>query len=224
LITLETSQLSYLKSIAYGMDKTMKTALTMLAVALLGCSVLCEQAQAVKITGDIGFFGTASASGASLGPPVTITFTNPWHALSGTGVYAGIPFNTPATFSNFTFTLDGASALLSGPLTPEWTFSFGGETFSFDLLSLTNGHVDPPGANGLTAMAFSGTGTVHGTGVIAFDDTPATWSLEGSGTNFNFTLSSSTTSSIPEPGVTTLLVLGCAVLAGYSLRRKRRAI
>jgi hypothetical protein len=207
-----------------GMDKTMKMALTMLATVFLGCSVLCEQAQAVQITGDIGFFGTASASGASLGPPVTITFTNPWHSLTGTGVYAAVPFNTTATFSNFMFSGDGTSALLSGAVIPEWTFSFGGETFSFDLLSLTNGHVDGPGVNGLTAMAFSGTGTVHGSGAIAFDDTPATWSLEGSGTNFNFTLSSSTTSSIPEAGVTTLLLVGFGTLAGYSLRRKRGAI
>jgi len=207
-----------------GMDKTMKMGLTMLATIFLGCSVLCEQAEAVQITGDIGFFGTASASGASVGPPVTITFTNPWHSLSGTGVYAAVPFNTSATFSNFTFSGDGVSALLSGSVIPEWTFSSGGETFSFDLLSLTNGHVDGPGVNGLTAMAFSGTGTVHGSGAIAFDDTPATWSLEGSGTNFNFTLSSSTTSSIPEAGVTTLLLVGFGILAGYGLRRKRGAI
>jgi hypothetical protein len=211
------------------MDKTMKMGLTTLAVALLGCSVLCEQTQAVQITGDIGFFGTASASGASLGPSVTISFTNPWQILDVTAgsTYdvAGITTGSaPTTFSSFTFTGNGASALLSGMVIPEWTFSFGGETYSFDLLSLTNGHVDAPGANGLNAMAFSGTGTVRGTGVTAFDDTPATWSLEGSGTNFNFTLSSSTTSSIPEAGVTTLLLVGFGLLAGYSLRRKRRAI
>jgi len=201
------------------MNKTMKTGLTTLAVALLGCGVLCEQTQAAQIAGDIGFFGTASASGSSLaGPPVTITFSSNWLTLSGTDVYAGIPLGTPATFSNFTFTGDGISALLSGTVTPEWTFSFGGETFSFDLLALTDAHTDQG------AMAFSGTGTVRGIGVTTFDDTPATWSLQGSGGEFNFTLSSSTTSSIPGAGVTTLLVLGFGVLAGYNFRQKRRAV
>jgi len=208
------------------MDKRMKTALTMLAVALLGCGVLCEQTQAVPIVGDIGFSGPASASAASLGPPVTISFTNPWQILSVTpsSTYdaAGITSGSASTtFSNFTFSGDGASALLSGSVIPEWTFMFGGKTYSFDLVSLSNGHVDPLGQNGLTAMTFSGTGTVHATG---FDDTPANWSLEGSGTNFNFTLSSSTTSSIPEAGVTSLLLVGFGLFAGYSLRRKRRAI
>jgi hypothetical protein len=210
-----------------GMDKTMKMALTMLATVFLGCSVLCEQAQAVQITGDIGFFGPATASGASPGTPdVTITFTNPWHVLSVTSgsTYElnGVPVFpavTPATFTNFSFSGDGTSAALAAQNLPEWTFSFGGIDYSFDLLSLTNGHTQL--AQGLGAMAFSGTGTVHATG---FDDTPASWSLQGTGAGLIFTLSSSTTSSVPEAGVTTLLLVGFGVFAGDSLRRKLRAI
>ena len=196
------------------MNKTIKTVLTALAVAFLGCSGLCEKTHAVEISGDIGFSGTAVPSGSSLGPPVTITFSSNWQTLLGTGDYVGIPSGIPATFTNLTFTGDGISALLTGTVTPEWTFSFGGETFSFDLLALSNGHTEPG------SMTFSGTGTVHGTGITAFDDTPATFALQGSGTNFNFTLSSSTTSSVPEPGVTTSLLLGFGLLAGY-LARKR---
>jgi hypothetical protein len=107
--------------------------------------------------------------------------------------------------------------MLTGPVAPEWTFSFGGETFSFDLLALSNGHTEPG------SMAFSGTGTVHGTGVTAFDDTPATFSLQGSGADFNFILSGSTTSSVPEAGVTTSLLLGFGLLAGYLARRQTAA-
>jgi len=196
------------------MNKTTKKVLTALTVALLGCGVLCEKTHAVEITGDIGFTGSAAPSASSLGPPVTITFSSNWQTLSGNGTYLGIPIATPATFTNFTFTGDGASALLTGPVTPEWTFSFGGETFSFDLLALTNGHTEPG------SMTFSGTGTVHGTGVTAFDDTPATFALQGSGADFNFILSSSTTSSVPEASATTSLLLGFGLLAGF-LARKR---
>jgi len=195
------------------MNKTTKTVLTALAVASLGCGVLCEKTHAAEITGDIGFFGTAMPSGSSLGPPVTITFSNNWQTLSGNGTYLGIPLGTLATFTNFTFTGDGVSALLTGTVTPEWTFSFGGETFSFDLLALSNAHTEPG------SMSFSGTGIAHGSGVTAFDDTPATFALQGSGEAFNFTLSSSTTSSVPEAGVTTSLLLGFGLLAGYLARK-----
>jgi hypothetical protein len=124
---------------------------------------------------------------------------------------------TPATFTNFSFSGDGISAMLTAPNIPEWTFSFGGIDYSFDLLSLTNGHTAL--AQGLGSMAFSGTGTVHATG---FSDTPATWSLEGSGQGLIFTLSSSTTASIPEGGVMSLLGLGFAIFASKSLLRKRK--
>ena len=197
------------------------------ALGLLGSGVLSNQARAELVVGDIQFFGAASASGSSNASPpvtpVTITFTNPWQIVDVTpgSTYeaAGITTGSASiTLSNFTFTGDGALASLSGgPILPEWTFIFNGNTYSFDLATLTDGHVAPSGPHGITSMSFSGTGTVHATG---FDDAPANWSLQGSGTNFNFTLSTSTTSSIPEAGVTSLLLLGCALLTGCSLRRK----
>lgn len=198
----------------------MKTVITALAVACLGCGILCQQTQAAlpQITGDVGFFGSATASGATPGTPVTIHFTNPWQVLSGTVDYAAVPFGTPATFTDFSFTGDGISAALTAPTLPEWSFSFGGINYSFDLLSLTNGHTEVT-PQGVGAMAFSGTGTVHATG---FSDTPATWSLQGSGEGFNFTLSSSTTAAVPEGGVMSLLGLGFAIFASKSLLRKRK--
>jgi hypothetical protein len=207
------------------MNKTMKTVITALAVAFLGCGVLCEQTQAAgPITGDIGFFGSATASGASPGSPVTISFTNPgWEVLSvspgSTYDLGGAVFGTPATFTNFSFTGDGVTAALTAPTLPEWSFSLGGIDYSFDLLSLTNGHTE--GIGGVGAMSFSGLGTVHATG---FDDMPATWSLQGSGEGFNFILSGSTTASVPEGGVMSLLGLGFAILAGKSLLRKRKTV
>jgi hypothetical protein len=204
------------------MKKTMKTVLTAVAVASIGCGFVCQQAKAAalpEISGDIAFYGSSSASGASAANTTTILgFTDPWNILSATGDYstAGIAFNSaPVTFTDFSFTGDGSSVSLIGTIKPEWTFTFGGNTYSFDLLSLTNGHTDSG------AMSFSGTGIVHATG---FADTAASWSLQGAAQEpFLFELSSSTTSSVTEGDVMSLVGLGLVVLAGKGLLGRSEA-
>jgi len=191
------------------MNRTMKTILAIFAGGLL----LCQQTQADPVTGAIEFFGSASASGPS-GPPDTIHFTNPWHTLAATGSYAVVLTGTDTTFNDFTFTGDGSAATLVLPDMPVWTFTVGPTTYSFDLLALTNGHVDAG------SMAFTGTGIAHITG---FDDTPASFALQGAGTGFDFTLSSSTTATIPEGSTTVLLVLGLVLVGIVTLRQKLAA-
>lgn len=192
----------------------MKRVIAALGIVVLGGGVLCEQTQADPIVGSIEFFGNAVPSGASPGTPITIHFNNPWHTLAGTGVYAtaGVPVGTPATFNDFAFTEDGTLAAIVAPVAL-WSFSFGGIDYSFDLLNLTNGHTDPG------SMSFTGTGMAHATG---FDDTFASIALQGSGSNFSFEISTSTTSSVPESGVTPMLVLGFGLATGYTYVRKRR--
>jgi hypothetical protein len=187
----------------------MKTILVILAGGLL----LCQQTQAAPITGAIEFFGSASASGPS-GPPDTIHFTNPWHTLAATGSYAVVLTGTDTTFNDFTFIGDGTAATLIGTDSPIWTFTVGPTTYSFDLNALTNGHVDAG------SMAFTGTGIAHITG---FDATPASFALQGAGTGFDFTLSSSTTATIPEGSTTVLLVLGLVLVGIVTLRQKLAA-
>jgi hypothetical protein len=184
----------------------MKTILAILAGGLL----LCHQTQAAPISGAIQFFGSATASGPS-GPPDTIHFINPWHTLATTGSYTGILTGTDTTFNDFTFIGDGAAATLTGPDSPIWTLTVGATTYSFDLLALTNGHVEAG------AMAFSGVGIAHITG---FDATPASFALQGAGTGFDFILSSSTTATIPEGSTTVLLVLGLVLVGIVTLRQK----
>jgi hypothetical protein len=191
------------------MNRTMKTILVILAGGLL----LCQQTQAAPITGAVEFFGSASASGPS-GPPDTIHFTNPWHTLAATGSYAVVLTGTPTTFNDFTFIGDGSAATLIGTDSPAWTFTVGATTYSFDLLALTNGHVDAG------SMAFTGSGIAHITG---FDATPASFALQGAGTGFDFTLSSSTTATIPEGSTTVLLVLGLVLVGIVTLRQKLAA-
>jgi hypothetical protein len=193
------------------MNRATKTILALLA----GSFLVYQQAQAAPINGAIEFFGSASASGASGGgPPVTVSFANPWHSLAATGSYTPILTGTDFTFNNFTFTGDGASATLTFPDTPIWTATISGVTYSFDLLALTNGHTESG------SMAFTGTGIAHITGM---DDTPASFALQGAGTGFNFTLSSSSTATIPEGSTTVLLVLGLVLIGAVMLRQKLAA-
>jgi len=192
--------------------KNLTKTLTVLAVGLLSYGLFCQQAQA--ITGDIMFAGAARASGASTGGLVTITFKNPgWAVIGGTGDYSAVTFGTPATFFGFSFTGDGTGATLTAPVTPQWSFVFGGNTYTFDLLALTSGHTESG------SMAFSGTGTAF---VNGGDASPATWSLQGStGSGFTFRLSSSTTSAVGVPdGGSAVALLGIALVGVEALRRK----
>ena len=192
--------------------RTMKTILGIVVGGLL----LCQQTQAVSITGAIQFFGSSIASGPS-GPPDTIHFINPWHSVAATGSYNGVLTGTNTTFNDFSFIGDGTAATLIGTDSPIWTFTIGATTYSFDLLTLTDGHVDAG------SMGFSGTGIAHITGLA---DTPASFALEGDGAGFNFQLSSSTTAAIttPEGGTTVvMLAFGLALIGIMTLRQKLRA-
>lgn len=180
------------------------------SIALLA-GTSCRQAQADPlIDGAIQFFGSANASGPSVGPPVTIHFTNPWHSLAGTADYSSVPFGTSTAFADFTFSGDGTAVTLFGPVTL-WSFTFGGANYSFDLLSLTNGHA----ADG--SMSFTGEGVAHITG---FADTPANFSLQGSGNGFQFVLSSSTT-AVPEGNTANMLFVGAIMFAGMCFCKRR---
>jgi hypothetical protein len=182
-----------------------------LAIAILtGGLLLCQQTNAVPISGSIQFSGSANASGPSGGNPVTIHFLDPWQTVAGTGSYLTVPPMTLTTFNDFTFTGDGTGAMLLGPDRPIWTFTIGTTTYSFDLLALTNGHVQAG------SMNFNGTGIAHITGLT---DTPASFALEGAGTNFNFVLSSSTT-SVPTPdGGATVVMLAVGLVLVELVRR-----
>jgi hypothetical protein len=192
-----------------------KTVLAVLATGLLSCGLFCQQAGANQINGSVLFSGAATVSGDSGPGTTTISFANPsWTVVSGLGDYS--TFGTPATFTVFSFTGTGAGATLSGPGIPQGTFTFGTLTYSFDLLALVSGTT-----TGGT-MAISGTGIAHITG---FDDMPASWVLAGSGHDFTFDLSgSSTTPPATTPdGGSAVSLLGIALIGLEALRRRLRS-
>ena len=166
----------------------------------------------VLITDSARFFGGASASGLDCdGCTVTLSFSNNLFG-TGTGIYANILTGTPVAFSSFSFIREGPNVTLVNPVPMFWAFTFGGNDYSFDLLALSNSHVES------SAMALTGTGTLHVTG---FDPTPATIGLTGGGTNFIYQMSF-VTSAVPEPTSLALAGFGLTISGAIGCFRCRR--
>ncbi len=192
--------------------------LAILATGLLSCGFLSSEAQAVAISGTIGFTSQSGGTVSQAGPITSINFNNPARVDFGTGSYASVPSNTPVNFTNFSFSGSGASAtLVGGPIVPEWIFSVAGITYSFDLTSLLAGTYSPGNPSSLTVQ---GMGIAHATG---FQDTTASFSLQGTGNGFTFQIiQESTTGSgnaVPDGG-SAVALLGIALVGVEALRRK----
>jgi VPDSG-CTERM motif len=192
-----------------------KTMLAVVATGLLSCGLFCQQADA--FTGNVLFAGTVKASGSSqTGHTTGLMFTNPWVVASvpaPDGAYAGTA-GSLTTMTNFSFTGTGTGAVLvGGTVVNEWSFSSGGNTYSFNLESLTSATV----TSGTIAMSGTGTAFINGGQATA-----ATWALQGTGTNFKFTFSSSSTSAVPDGG-SAVALLGIALAGIEIVRRKIKA-
>ena len=187
--------------------------LAVLATGLLSCGLFCQQAQA--FSGEIQFGGRATASGPSggSGDQVDITFAPGWRVIGATGDYDGTQTTVTSEFNGFSFHGDGTTATLDMAVTPQWIFTSGGVTYSFDLLTLTSAHVEPG------SMAFTGTGEAFVSGIGSVGQ--ATWSLQGSSSGFTFSLASSTT-AVPDGG-SAVALLGIALAGIEVVRRKMKA-
>ena len=184
-----------------------KILLTLLATAFVAV-------QAYAVSGTIGFSGNLQQTTKK--GTTTNTFTNPWSVIAGSqsGDYATVPDGfSPVTMGDFSFTGNNTTTptLTSSPVL-QWSFSFGGKTYSFSLEVLDTANTTPTGS-----LTESGTGTA----CIGANCSTGTWSLDGSlkaGTKFTF-VSSVHTSSIPDGG-SAVALLGIA-LAGIEAVRRR---
>lgn len=199
-------------STTHDMKKITSNIASLLAVGVLGFAALAPSANADLITGNVEIQGIATLNSVSLASATGVNgATGSVNALS-TGDYeaAGLAGGVTATFSAFSF------APANTPITPLWTFNFGGATYSFDLASLT---VVTHTANLLDVL---GTGTLNITGG-GFDPTPGTWSFQvtsTSGTNANARFSfQSSNNAVPDGGMT-VAFLGLALVGVEGLRRK----
>lgn len=174
-----------------------------LVVALIG--VMSFSAEATQISGAISFSGTAVPDNFNMN---NATLFNSFSdavvsSTGGTGDYAAVPADTPVTFAPFTF------RPVFSPVTPLWTFDFGGVTYSFDADGLST--ISSTSAT----LSLVGPGTAY---IDGFDDTPGTWSFTANSAGSTASFSSSA-STIPEPASMLLLGSGLFIL-GKIARRK----
>jgi hypothetical protein len=174
---------------------------------------LTPAVQANEITGSIGFGSLGvTINGSSLATASSFTVTSPF-ITTETGVYSGVPTLTSVTFNGFQFNPPVAS------VTPLWTFTVGGVTYTFDATSVSDSYNAT-----LNEWDIGGSGMVMATG---YDTTPGTWNvnLSQSGASIVFDSSAASTASIAVPdGGSTLLLLGGGFICVAGLaRRKRKA-
>ena len=201
--------------------KLSKTILAVLGTAVLASGLISESAQAVPINGSIGFNG--SGFGSTSGPTSTLTFNNPMVVDIRVGDYsaagANVPAGTPVNFAPISWTGSGNSAMLTPGPQLEWQFTANGTTFSFTLQSLQNASL----VNGQVNLG--GTGILTMTGAFNRDPTIGSFSVQGTGNNFTFTIvqaSNTGIAGVPEGG-SAIALLGMGLMGLEVLRRKFRS-
>lgn len=197
----------------------MKNLKIALATAFATVAIVASpQARATPITGTIGFTTAPHLAGGQVIPGgglTTITFHNPIQVDFGTGNYSTTA-GSVVDFNPISWSGSGQSAILASSNNPEWSFTLGAITYSFDLPDLMSASFNPGSPN---SLSLSGEGVVKITG---FEDTFATFALQGTGDGFSFTIiqaSNTALPGVPDSG-SALALLGVGLVAVEVLRRK----
>jgi hypothetical protein len=169
-------------------------------------------AKADAVEGTINFDGVATLNGSAngIGTAATAfsTITNVIVApQSQSGDYSSVPDGySPVTFKTFSFDAAG--------VTPLWTFTFDGLTYSFDATSV-NMIANTPA----DSVTLYGAGTASITGLT---DATGIWDMTVSGNgSTNFTFGEANT--VPDNGTTALLIgLGVAGVGLGVITQRRK--
>lgn len=164
-----------------------------------------------EIEGTISFDGASTTNTGNLIAATSFTsiydtFVNP----GATGDYASVPVFTPVTFTPFSFSAAG--------VTPLWTFTSGGLTYSFSATSI---NVDKQTTNFLD---LSGVGWANITG---YETTEGAWTIDithtGPVTKHTVFAFGSSEATLPDSGGTALLIgLGLAGIAVGVIAQRRK--
>ena len=185
------------------------SSLTTLASALfLAFSLSGNLAHATPIDGTINFDGEATTNSGNLATATSFTsIIGTMVVPQETGSYAAIPAVTPVTFTPFTFSAAG--------VTPLWTLTLAGITYSFNATSIV---VDAQNANFLN---ISGTGIASITG---YTNTAGTWSITDTSVGGSPTFTFGADSVVPDSGITALLILLGLAGVGLGVLAQRRKL
>ncbi len=182
---------------------TMKNAfekLSVLAVVLASCALLCQQARAAQITGAIDFGGLATLNSANLAAATEVTAWPITLAIPSGDFAAYVSFLEAATFKN-------SWSFNSGPISGFW--KVGGFTFDLTASSVYS--------QSATFLEVTGTGAVSGNG---YDSTAGTFTFTTTGpSGSDYFFFSAASASVPDGGLT-LSFLGFALMGVEGLRRK----
>ena len=188
-----------------------RTILPILATGLFSCGLLCQQAQAAPIQGDIDFGGVVTFDTTSLATATRVNVWNSSQVLQRSG-----------DFANVTYSIDpGDPATMAAP----WIFnpttatpglwSIGGFTFNLSSSTINS--------QSATFLDVSGVGTISGNG---FDPTPGTWSFTStqsdgsSNPDFSFQAQAA---AVPEGNSIALFGIGVLGLIGQQFLRRKAA-
>lgn len=184
-----------------------------LAIGLVTCGLLCQQAQAQgPIIGNITFAGSVSLDSPSVN---TATMVTAWHGLA-TGDLPQVQsrdgtFQAQGVMPGDGTTFHAPWSFTSGPISNFWSV----DGFTFDL---TSSSVISQGSG---ALHVAGTGTVSKSGFTA---TPGTWNFttQDSSADSQFSFSAAT-SAVPEASTVALFAIGGVCLLGGKLLRRKAA-
>ena len=183
---------------------------TKLLTVLASSLAIGVTAYATPINGTVNFDGVATTNTGKLSDATAFTSISDVSVVAGnTGTYASVPVGTPATYTPFSFS--------AASVTPLWTFTYGGNVYSFDATSI---HIVDQTAAFLNLNG-NGFATINGV-----DMTPGTWSITdthvGGGVVFTFGGSSAVMPATPDGGLTAVL-LGLGLVAICLTAGSRRA-
>src|SRR6266576_5784939 len=173
-----------------------------LAIGLIACGLLCQQAQAQgPITGNITFAGTVNLDTSSASN-ATMVILNGWHGLA-----AGDKPQVQSRDGDFTaFVTPGDGTTFHSP----WSFNSGAITsfwsvdnFTFDLT--ISSIITQTGGPGSGAVTVAGTGTVSGNG---FTPTAGTWNFTTQDPSASSQFSFSAATGVPEANTVALFTIG----------------